>query len=214
MTDSGHYSGYPLVTLIVDHWGTTASAAFFFFTTPVGFFGGSGTLVTYASQLAAFARDGGLPYKAKFASVHPRLNQPIYSTGLLVVGTCLVLLFALSEEASTIIYSLSVVTGLVTFVLPIILRVFAGDRWVPGPWNLGRYSMPVAIFTVISQFYLIVMECFPPSREFDAASMNYNVVLTAGAFIFSLGLYYVIGHKFDGPSQEALTRWRSIHSRA
>lgn len=207
-------SGYPLVTLIADHWGAPLSGAFFFFALPVGLLGGSGTLVTYASQLAAFARDGGLPYGAKFASVHARLDQPVYSTALLVVGTCLVLLFALSEEASTIIYSLSVVTGLVTFLLPIALRIFAGDRWVPGPFNLGRWSVPVAIFTVFSQMYLIVMECFPESRDFDVTTMNWNSVLTVGSFLISLALYYVIGKDYKGPNQEALAHWREIHSRA
>jgi amino acid transporter len=54
--------GYPLFNLVIAHWGETISAAFFRVVSPVGFIGGSGTLLTYASQIAAFARDGGLPF--------------------------------------------------------------------------------------------------------------------------------------------------------
>ena len=195
--------------IIADHWGQTLTAAYFFIGLPVGLFGGSGTLVTYAAQMAAFARDGGFPYKEKFSSVHPRLNQPIYTLALLVSGTSCILLFALSEKASSIIYSLSVVTGLVTFILPIILRLMAGSKWTPGPFSLGRYSYPNAVFAVLYTTYMIIMECFPTSPEFDAASMNYNSVLTVAAFAFSLGLYWFIGGKFSGPDQEALQRWRA-----
>lgn len=183
--------------------------------TPVGFVGGSGTLLTYASQIAAFARDGGLPYSEHFAYVHPRINAPIYSIALLAAGTFLVLLFALSTEAKSIIYSLSVVAGLFTFIIPIFFRVFAGNRWVPGPFNLGRWSIPVHSFAVISQLYIVVMECFPMDRQWTASTMNYNFAVGLGAVLIACFLYFFVGKKtFRGLNVEVLaarTRQHNVH---
>lgn len=206
--------GYPLFNLVIAHWGETISAAFFLVVSPVGFIGGSGTLLTYASQIAAFARDGGLPLHEKFSYVHPRLNIPIFSIGLLGTGTFLILLFALSSAASSIIYSLSVVAGAITFITPIFFRIFAGDRWIPGPFNLGRWSIPVHSFALVSQLYIIVMECFPPYRKWTTSTMNYNFAVTTVAVLISCVLYLTVGRKnFTGLNMEALDLWRSQHGR-
>ncbi|RMZ42214.1 amino acid transporter [Aspergillus flavus] len=206
-------SGYPLMNLIYEHWGHAPTSAYFLFITPVGFIGGSGTLLTYASQIAAFARDGGFPWHERVAYVHPRLNLPIYSLAILGIGTFLVLIIALSPAASSIIYSLSVVTGLITFIVPIFFRIFAGDRWVPGPWNLGRWSIPIHIAAVVTQMYLIIMECFPTARAWTVETFNYNFALTVGAMLISCGLYWSVGRRnFKGLDLEALEAWRRHHA--
>ncbi|KUL83431.1 hypothetical protein ZTR_10962 [Talaromyces verruculosus] len=206
-------SGFPLMDLIYQHWGQAPTAAFLLSITPVGFIGGSGTLLTYASQIAAFARDGGFPWHERVAYVHPRLNLPIYSIAILGTGTFLILIIFLSPEASSIIYSLAVVSSLITFVIPITFRVFAGDRWIPGPWNLGRWSIPVHIAAVVTQTYLITMECFPTTREWTIDTLNYNFALTAAAILISCGLYWTVGRKnYKGLNLEALEEWRRDQS--
>lgn len=179
---------------------------------PVGFIGGSGTLLTYASQIAAFARDGGIPYSETLAYVHPRLNLPIYSIGFLSAGTFLILLLGLSEEASSIIYSLSVVAGALTFIWPVFFRLFPKDRWIPGPFNLGRWSIPVHGFTIISQLYLIIMECFPPYRQWTGATMNYNFAVTLGAISIAGVLYMTVGkNSYKGLNMEVLAARQRDH---
>ncbi|KAL4885751.1 amino acid/polyamine transporter I [Aspergillus karnatakaensis] len=205
-------TGYPLFTLILSHWGDKITSAFLLFVAPVGFIGGSGTLLTYANQIAAFARDKGLPYSSHMLYVHPRLNIPTYSVGFLAIGTGLVLLLSLSEEASNIIYSLSVVASLITFVIPIFFRIFASDRWVPGRFSLGRWSIPVHITALITQSYLIVMECFPPEKAWTVHTFNYNSIVTIGAIILSCIMYVLYGRKhFKGLDMEALNGWRRHH---
>lgn len=206
------FRGYPLYDLLIDHWGPKLTAAYLLVVQPVGIIGGSGTILTYASQIAAFARDSGLPYPEMISQVHPRLNIPIYSIGFLGLGSFLILLFALSATASSIIYSLSVVAGLITYVIPIFFRIFAGDRWIPGPFNLGRWSIPVHIFTVISQIYIVTMECFPLNRKWTAATMNYNFAVGLAALLLSIILYVFYGRKnYKGLNFEALASWRRHH---
>lgn len=48
------------------------------------------------------------------------------------------------------------------FTTPIFIRVFfVGNRFRPGPWNLGRYSIPIG--TVASAFVILMVPilCFP-----------------------------------------------------
>lgn len=48
------------------------------------------------------------------------------------------------------------------FTIPIFIRVFlVGNRFRPGPWNLGRYS--IAVGTVASTFVILMVPilCFP-----------------------------------------------------
>ncbi|RAK84384.1 hypothetical protein BO79DRAFT_275719 [Aspergillus costaricaensis CBS 115574] len=206
-------SGYPLFTVVFDHLGEAASLTLFSIVVPVGFIGGSGTLLTYASQIAAFSRDGGFPWHERMAYIHPRLNLPIYALSLLGAGTFLVLIIALSPKASSIIYSLSVVSSLVTFIIPIFFRIVAGNRWVPGPWSLGRWSIPIHTLAVVTQLYLIIMECFPPERAWTAETFNYNFALTVGAFLIACGFYWGMGRKtYRGLDMEALEAWRRNHA--
>lgn len=40
------------------------------------------------------------------------------------------------------IFSISAVGNYFAFAMPIVMRhFFAGPRWQPGPWTLGRYSL-------------------------------------------------------------------------
>uniref|UniRef100_A0A093VEJ9 Putative amino-acid permease n=1 Tax=Talaromyces marneffei PM1 TaxID=1077442 RepID=A0A093VEJ9_TALMA len=202
-------NGYPLMDLIYQHWGQAFTATFLLFIALVGIIGGSGTLLTYAGQIAAFARDGGFPWHERVAYVHPRLNLPIYSVAILGTGTFLVLIVSLSPKASSIMYSIAVVTGLITFLIPVSFRIFAGDRWVPGPWNLGRWSMTVHITTVITQVYLMIMECFPTTPNWTVDTFNYAFALTAAAVVISCGLYWTVGRKnYKGLNLDALEVWR------
>lgn len=202
------FSGYPLFDLLIEHWGYKLAAAFFLAITPFGILGGSGTIVTYASQLAAFARDGGLPFREKLTFVHERINLPMYSVLALGIGTFLILLLALSEEASAIIYSLAVFSSIFTYMIPVALRIFAGDRWIQGPWNLGRWSMPIHVFCLLSQIYLLVMEAFPSYRAWTWDSMNYSWALTVACILISLVMYVFMGKSYTGVNQEALSHWR------
>ncbi|KAL4753501.1 hypothetical protein BDW72DRAFT_26338 [Aspergillus terricola var. indicus] len=205
-------TGYPLLILILQHWGQKLSSAYLLSISPVGFIGGSGVLLIYANQIAAFARDGGLPFSDRILYVHPRLNIPTYSVAFLAAGTCLFLLLSLSEEASMIIYSLSVVASLITFVLPILFRIFAGNRWVPGRFSLGRWSIPIHALALLGQVYLIIMECFPPEKAWTIMTFNYNSIVTIAAGLLSCVLYVVYGRKhYRGLNVEALAAWRSHH---
>ncbi|KAF2012912.1 amino acid transporter [Aaosphaeria arxii CBS 175.79] len=193
-------TGFPLMQLLVEHWGARITSIFILAFTPFGLVGGSAMLLTYASQIAAFARDGGLPFEKYLSHVNERTSIPHYAVGFEIIGAAILLLFSLSPSGSEVVYSLAVLAAVITWAIPVALRLGAGDRWRPGQFNLGRWSVLVHAFTIASQIYLIVMEAFPPRAAFDASSFNYNWVLTVAVILISLGYYYFIGchiYSFD-----------------
>ena len=44
------------------------------------------------------------------------------------------------------IFSIAAVAAFVAFTIPIFIRVFfVGNRFRPGPWNLGKASLPIGV---------------------------------------------------------------------
>jgi len=61
-----------------------------------------------------------------------------------VIGICLTLLIFGGPYAIGAIFSIAAVAAFVAFTIPIFIRVFfVGNRFRAGPWNLGKFSMPI-----------------------------------------------------------------------
>jgi amino acid transporter len=194
---------------LASHWGTKLTGSFILINTSIITFGGSGYLLSVASQNAAFARDGGLPFSHIFCRINPKTNMPIYSIALLVSGSFLTLLFGLSLMARTIIFSLSVISNLITMSLPMCMRLFAGERFVPGPFNYGRFSKFVHAWALLSTCWLVVMESFPASPEWTLATFNFNWVITLGVFMLAVIIWFTFGKKnYKGLDLDAIATWR------
>ncbi|UPL02490.1 hypothetical protein LCI18_013424 [Fusarium solani-melongenae] len=189
-------SGNPMFILVVDHWGLKLGAAFLMTLMSTIAMGGPSLLLTSASQVAAFARDGGLPFPHVFSYIHPRTNMPVATMGLLVVGALLILLFSLSVVARTIIYSLAVIANMMTYALPILLRLTCSHRFVPGPFNYGRLSKPIHLWALLVMVYFVIMECFPASPVWDAESFNYNWAILCGLLLVSMALWFGIRPRY------------------
>lgn len=166
-------------------------------------------LLTYASQVAAFARDGCLPFSSYLARVHQSTSIPLNAVIFQVALTMLFLLFSLSEEASHVIYSMAVVAAVVTWAIPVALRIFASDRWIPGKFNFGRWSMPIHIFTLLSQIYILIMESFPPYAAFDGLTFNYAWVLTVIVGLLAAIFFATFDKRLTHIHFKNLNRWRS-----
>ncbi|KAL5592990.1 hypothetical protein FOBRF1_012092 [Fusarium oxysporum] len=197
--------GFPFFMILYEHWGPEATGAVMVIGTIFSTIGGSGMLLTYATQVAAFARDGGLPYSSYISRVHKRTNEPLVATALLVVLTILFLLLALSQNASDVVYSLASLASLIIWGLPVGFRLFAGDRWVPGPFYTGRFSWSIHFLAVLTTSYFFITRSFPATR--DALPLNLIVVL--GTLVISIGAYFIAGHSFKGLDLTALKSWRN-----
>ncbi|TXC03915.1 hypothetical protein FocTR4_00000972 [Fusarium oxysporum f. sp. cubense] len=202
-------TGYAAFTLLIDRWGLRVAGAFLliiFLNTSIG---GAAVLVMMSCQTAAFARDGGMLFNDKLSYVSPRSNMPIYTTMFLTIGGMLMLCLGFSPIASETIYSLAVIAIMVLYALPMIFRVFDNGRWVPGPWNMGRFSKPVHVLGFLTVVYMMIMECFPPQANWTGATLNYNWAVFMGAVLLSTLLWFSHGSRsYKGVDQEMLRAWR------
>ncbi|UZP36907.1 hypothetical protein NXS19_004723 [Fusarium pseudograminearum] len=136
--------------------------------------------------------------------------MPIYSNVLVTVGGVILLFLAMSPIVSSIIYSLAVIAVMLMYALPMSFRVFHGGRWVPGPWNYGRFSIPIHVYSIISTSYITILECFPPMAKWTGAMFNYNWVVLIFALFLSGVLWVFKGrYTYKGVDQEALDARRA-----
>ncbi|KAH6687277.1 amino acid permease-domain-containing protein [Plectosphaerella plurivora] len=197
-------TGYPLFTVLTNHWGQAPTSACLIISIIFATIGGSGFLLTMSTQVAAFARDGGLPYSPVLSRVHKRTSMPM-NAGLLLLGlTYLFLLLALNEDASDIVYSMASISSLIIWITPTALRLFAGDRWVPGPFYTGRYSWYIHLVAVLASSYFLITRCIPPSADTPPV----NVVVVLVVLVVSIAAYFFASKNFPGLDLEALEAWR------
>ncbi|KAE8357497.1 amino acid/polyamine transporter I [Aspergillus caelatus] len=195
-------TGFPLFNLIRQHWDTKGTAAFLLIGSVFSCLGGSGMLLTYATQIAAFARDGGLPLSRYLVRVHHRTNMPLFATALLVLVTYLLLLLSLSANASDIVYSMATLANLLLWCVPITLRLLAGGKWVPGPFHTGRLSWWIHLLAAMITAFFLIARAFPPNPDIPPL----NVIVIAGVLVVAAAAFFFT--KFRGLNLDALEIWR------
>ncbi|HEY6328219.1 MAG TPA: amino acid permease [Blastocatellia bacterium] len=159
--------------------------------------------VTWNSRLVyAFSRDGGLPGSSLWRRVSKRHQTPGPA-----IWACVAVAFLASiySGAYSVLTSISVVALYFSYVIPVFLslrdRVRTGgqsDKYVKGPWNLGRFSSAVNLTAVLWVIFISVVLGLPDQMR---------PAKTIGAFSLLLFLWYGLRERkrFTGPS------WSAVH---
>ena len=168
---------------------------------------------TSASRMMfAFSRDRAVPGHQLWRKVSKRDRIPVYTVWAIVVLAFLTPLPAwwfgyVGYAAST---AIAVIGLYIAFMLPIILRLRAGDRFERGAWHLGRHYkwidwlailwiVFICIVFMLPSFYLGV----PWNTGFDWNYVNYTPLPVIAAFILFGGWYVLSARKwFKGPVRQ------------
>ena len=165
---------------------------------------GQGNMVAASRVTFAYARDGCFPFSGWISHVNTRTKTPVnavwWNVGIGILMTFLIFGGALAVGA---LFSIGAVAAFVAFTIPIFIRVFlVGDRFRPGPWNLGRFSTPIGA-TACSFVILMVPILMLPSStgaDLNASTMNWTCVVYGVPMLFALIWWFVDAHKwFKGP---------------
>src|SRR5688572_27367532 len=158
----------------------------------------------------AFSRDRAIPGWALFRRVN-RDRVPLYAVIAVSFFALLITIPALFGK-NDIPFAFFAITGICTvglylaYILPIYLRLRAGDSFEPGPWNLGRrYKLvnTLAIIFVVVVVYALDLPYTPGglpwNEDFDASLVNYTPIALVIPLIF--GIWYLISAKdtYRGP---------------
>jgi amino acid transporter len=222
-TDGALKAGANVVTYI---WETSMSRKWAEFLLVIAvvaqFFCGTASVTSASRMMFAFSRDGAIPGHRTWRRV-ARNRVPIYSVMAIGVLSWALMIPTYWNNATGYLVGTSIaVIGLyIAFVLPIILRLRAGEKFERGPWNLGKHYKWIDALAIVWIAVICVLFLMPvtPTGIPWKSGFNWNVVnyapLTVGGALLLFGGWYVLSaHKwFKGPvrqgSDEELQRIES-----
>ena len=175
-------------------------------------FCGMAGLTSASRTWYAFSRDRAIPGWRFWSKVDKR-RVPANSVLAVAAFSLIVTLPALKGNAAGApwaffaVVSITVIGLYIAYVMPVYLRLRAGDAFQPGAWNLGgkyRWMCSIAVgWTIIAMiiFSLPFTPAGVPGRdEFDVTALNYapiTVIVVMGA----VGIWWLLSAKrsFTGP---------------
>ena len=174
------------------------------------FFCGAAGLTSASRTWYAFSRDRGMPGWALFRRVN-RERVPFNAVIAVAVFSLIIAIPALFGK-NDIPFAFFALTGICTvglylaYIIPVYLRLRAGNSFQTGPWNLGgRYRLVntlAIIFVIVVVFSLNLPyspQGLPWNDGFDASLINYTPFAIILPLIF--GVWYLISAKdrYQGP---------------
>jgi len=173
-------------------------------------FCGTACLTSASRTWYAFARDRAIPGWAIFRRVN-RDRVPFNGVIAVAVFALIIAIPALFGK-NNIPFAFFAITGICTvglyiaYIIPIFLRLRAGDRFKPGPWTLGgRYKVVNSIALLFGALMVFSLDLpyapqgLPWHSGFDASLVNYTPLAIVIPLIF--GVWYLISakDKYQGP---------------
>jgi amino acid transporter len=173
-------------------------------------FCGAAGLTSASRTWYAFSRDRAIPGWPIFRRVN-RDRVPFNAVIAISVFSLIIAIPALFGK-NDIPFAFFALTGICTvglylaYIIPVYLRLRAGDSFQPGPWNLGsRYrvvNILAIVFVVLVVFALDLPYTptgLPWNDGFDTSVVNYTPFAILLPLIF--GLWYLVSakNKYQGP---------------
>jgi len=183
------------------------------------FFCSMSCLTSCSRMLFAFSRDGAVPGGTHWRKLNAN-RTPVNAVLISALIAALITLPALAEvnigteEAPLIVptafyavVSIAVIGLYLAFLVPIYLRLRAGDSFRTGPWNLGRkykWMCTVASIEIVVICIYFIMPTLPMgipwNDEFSWRYVNYAPILTGAVFILLTIWWFASARNwFTGP---------------
>jgi amino acid transporter len=172
--------------------------------------------VTAASRMCfAFSRDRAMPGWQLWSRVSKR-HVPVWAVISMSVAALIITLPALVGDENNYTYAFQAVVSItviglyIAYVIPVFLRWRMGDKFEPGPWNLGRkykWVNPAAVIWVVICVIIFSLPQTPvgvPWEEgFDWKYVNYAPLTVIGVLLIT-GVWWLVDarKRFVGPIRE------------
>jgi hypothetical protein len=87
--------------------------------------------------------------------------------------------------------------------IPTALRVIYADRFIRGPFHLGRFSYPIAIAAVLWIAFISIVFCLPELNPVNSQTLNYAPVAVGIVLTYALGFWAISARRwFVGPIKQ------------
>ena len=128
-----------------------------------GFSMGQGCMIAASRVTFAYARDDCFPFSNLWKRVNKHTQTPVNAVWMnTVIGILLLFLIFGGSIAVGALFSIGAIAQYVAFTIPIFIRVFfVGNRFRPGPWNLGKFSLPIGFLASGYVALMVPILCLP-----------------------------------------------------
>ncbi|MHB1535816.1 MAG: amino acid permease, partial [Acidimicrobiales bacterium] len=199
--ESGSATGVPPAQIFIDAVGRTGGELLLLIAIGAQLFCGMASITANSRMIYAFSRDGALPGSSVWHRINGRTRTPTNAIWLAAAGAFLLgLPYLWNATAYAAVTSIAVIGLYIAYVLPTFLRLRQGSSFVPGPWQLGRWSRPIGIVAVLWVAFITVLFMLPTASPITLVDFNYTIVAVAATVGFA-GIWWLVSAKnwFTGP---------------
>jgi amino acid transporter len=165
------------------------------------FFCGMSSVTANSRMIYAFARDGAIPGHRFWHRINPRTRTPTNSIWLAAVGAFLLgVPYLFNSVAYAAVTSIAVIGLYIAYIIPVYLRLRAGDSFQPGPWNLGQWSPLIGTVATIWVVFIAILFLLPQAVPINLTTFNYAPIAVGVVVLFAGGWWLLSAHRwFKGP---------------
>ncbi|CAO3626100.1 unnamed protein product [Mucor hiemalis] len=192
-------SPMPLATFLIQATRNPQLTAFLLFILLVAQFGGLCNAITAVSHfIFALARDNCLPFAKHLSTLSQNSHVPHVA---LIVQLVVCILLILPAFGSTIywqaVMSAAIICMNVSYGIPFLCRLIWVRNDMPkGPFDLGKFGLPLNFISVIWITFFSVILCIPPFSPITPENFNWSSVMIGGVMIFSM-LFWLVSGRFN-----------------
>ncbi|KJA15150.1 hypothetical protein HYPSUDRAFT_80625 [Hypholoma sublateritium FD-334 SS-4] len=184
-------SDQPMAQIFFNSFGQKPTLAIWAIVVIVQYMMGSSMLLAASRQTFAFSRDSALPFSYWLYRMNGYTGTPV-NTVLFdaILSIALGLLVFAGDQAINAVFALSVTGLYFAYAIPIVVRFIGDNDFKPGPFDLGRFSLPVGIIAVLFMAFMSTVFLFPTSPTTTVQDMNYTVAVFGGVMLLSIIYYF------------------------
>lgn len=159
---------------------------------------GLAAMTSASRMLYAFARDGGLPFSGYWNKISNKYKTPANAIWGLAICAALI---TVSVDVYSAVVSVAVISLYLSYGMPTMALLYRrfhnkrkknGEVIGKGPWNIGKFSTPVAVLGVSWMLFITVLFVLPPNEKAG--------YVMSGIFLFFLIVWFAVANrKFQGP---------------
>jgi hypothetical protein len=152
-------------------------------------------------MIYAFSRDGAIPGSNFWHKINKRTRTPTNSIWFAAVGAFILAVpYLWSPVAYFAVTSIAVIGLYIAYIIPVLLRRLAGDRFEGGPYTLGKWSPLVGWVAIVWVAFICILFLLPQFSPVTKTSFNYAPIAVGVVAIFAGGWWVISARKwFKGP---------------
>jgi amino acid permease (GABA permease) len=194
-------TGVPPVQIWIDALGRHGGELLLVIVFVAQFYCGMASVTANSRMIYAFSRDGALPASSFWHRINPRTRTPTNSIWFAAVFAFILgVPYLWSPVAYAAVTSIAVIGLYIAYIIPTLLRRLAGNRFVPGPWSLGKWSPIIGWVGVLWVVIITVLFVLPEVTPVTKDTFNYAPVAVGVVVLYAGGYWLISARKwFTGP---------------